>query len=168
MNKTVIVVIAIALASAGWYTESSVPIGPVEVTVINPKYSTVEATEVAIREIEARGEPVNENNLRRALQLMSENDVRLPEKRSDLNKIIKDALQKHSRQKQVKAQKDIPVPDPNKFSTCKEYVSAYTAYRQATMSDYERDKWARKLGGMNEFKRENKKVAEKLWNSRTK
>ncbi len=159
----------IVCAGPGWIGGAGAPIitgeGGIETTVVevvNPKYSVAEAIELCVNDMNERGEPLNENNLRKALNRMTKAEVLLPPKK-DLNQLIRNAVQKY----QARAQKNVvltnPPPVVSDYGSEKEFVSAYVDYKEDNILPFEKEQWSRKVGGMNEFRRAMKNEAVKIW-----
>lgn len=171
---TVIAQTLIVFAGPGWIGGAGAPIitgpGVIETTVVevvNPKYSVAEAIELCVNDMNERGEAVNENNLRRALKRMTVAEVLLPPKK-DLNQLIRNAVQKYQARAQKKIMQNNPPPAVADYGSEKEFVTAYVAYKENNILPYEREQWSRKLGGMNEFRREKKNEAIKIWQRESK
>ena len=152
-----------AVAYAQFFDNGFGPGGTVvETVIVNPKYSVAEAIELCVNDMNERGERVNENNLRKALNRMTAAEVHLPPQK-DLNQLIRNAVQKYHARAQKKIMQDNPPPTVADYSSEKEFVAAYVDYKVDHILPYEREQWSRKLGGMNGFRREKKNEAIKIW-----
>ena len=134
----------------------------VETVIVDPKYSVAEAIELCVNDMNERGEPLNENNLRKALNRMTKAEVLLPPKK-DLNQLIRNAVQKYQARVQKKIMQDNPPPVVSDYASEKEFVSAYVDYKEDNILPFEKEQWSRKVGGMNEFRRAMKNEAVKIW-----
>ncbi len=169
MWKNVIVFLALPATAYAQMMSANGPVEIVrtEVVVVDPKYSVAEAIELCVNDINERGEPLSENNLRKALYRMTKAEVLLPPKK-DLNQLIRNAVQKYQARVQKKIMQDNPPPVVSDYRSEKEFVSAYVDYKEDNILPYEKEQWSRKVGGMNEFRRAMKNEAIKIWRRKSK
>ena len=138
----------------------------VHVEVINPKYSLLEAIDVAIADLEARHQEVNYSTLKRRVEKMPKGDVCIGEQK-EFRQAIRWAIEKYEikSKEQISAQYSAPSPKGMKQD---EFVEAYITYKQQTLSPAETKKIKGRIDGMRGYNRAMKDEAIKLWRAANK
>lgn len=147
----------------------------------NARYALWDGVAVAIETIEARGETVSVSTVMAELyEMHRRNDVKLTfspswrgkrksptipnnKKRdklafeSQLAKYIANHVA-HSNGGEVVAE-----PAPSRYRNREAFISAYVAYKMETAGEEIREEYSRKIGGMNDYRREMIREATRMW-----
>ena len=154
----------------------------VHVTIeMPPKYSLWEGVDVAIKSFIDRGVIPTVNNILKELEGMEDrHEVRLPYSYSSpfSRKYLKADEKKKKNEFAAKVAKRLAValsehpelasaipaePQPKQFKTKKEFVDAYSSYKVKNSDDDIKAKYAKKMNGMNAYRFEMKREAERIW-----
>ena len=149
------------------------PLSPdihVNVVVKTPaRYPLHQGIDVAIQTIQAQGKALTLVNVEEELERMRDaNDVDLPyakeihsgkerQKKRDFDKMLAGKL------RNTVVGKVSPEPLPKDFKTRDEFGNAYVKYRLSYIDEETKTKYAKKLGGMSQYKRDMKTEAQSKW-----
>lgn len=133
------------------------------------RYTLHEAIDVAIESLRSIGTPLTVRNLRKELSRMAAaNDVVLPgeglrssariQSDRDFEKLLSKKINAV-----VQESTGIREPEVVNFASRTGYVNAYVAYKVSMIDDDVRATYAKKLGGLNQYKRDMKNEALANW-----
>ena len=158
----------------------------VDVTIVKelppPKYALWDGVETALRHLQLRGVPLTFDNVNEELYVMHKNnDIHLPYDPYWKGK-MKHPLTKKTREKAVfeeqlrkrlavvnKAIEQTegtanPVPMPSQYRSKDAFVRAYVTYKMENADDEVRARYKKKIGGMNDYRRDMQNEAIRTWN----
>lgn len=130
-----------------------------------------EGIDIAIKTVQGQGRALTLASVEKELERMRDsNDVDLPykkeihsgkerQKKRDFDRMLADKLRSA-------VLGDVsPEPLPKDFKTRDDFKDAYVQYKLAYVDDETKMKYAKKLGGMNQYKRDMKTEALSKWRS---
>ena len=158
----------------------------VDVTIVKelppPKYALWEGIETALKQLQLRGVPLTFDNVNEELYVMHKNnDIHLPYdpywsgkmKRPLTKKKREKALFEEQLRRRLTAVKktieqtegtDNPVPMPSRYRSKDAFVRAYVTYKMENADDEVRARYKKKIGGMNDYRRDMQSEAIRTWN----
>ena len=163
-----------------------VVVNPVVNVVTPPKYSLWEGVDIAINNVINTGTSVSIENVIKELEDMEgRHEIALPYsytgRKSSKWLKPRDRQAKTEFKTKVKRRMSailsenprlaatVPAePQPGQYENRKEYVDAYASYKVKNADEDIRARYAKKLGGMNEYLREMKREAEMIWKQASK
>ena len=144
----------------------------VNVTIKAPaRYGLTEGIDIAIRTVQGQGRALTLANVEKELERMRDsNDVDLPykkeihsgkerQKKRDFDRMLADKL------RSVVIGDVSPEPLPKDFKTRDDFKNAYVQYKLAYIDEETKVKYAKKLGGMSQYKRDITAAAQAKWKS---
>ena len=161
-------------------------VSPVVNVVTPPKYSLWEGVDIAINSVINTGTTVSIENVIKELEDMQDrHEVSLPYSYSGRKKSEwlkpKDRQAKTEFKAKVKRRLAVVLsenprlasavpaePQPALYESRKEFIDAYASYRVKDADEDIRAQYAKKLAGMNEYRREMKREAELIWKQASK
>lgn len=158
----------------------------VDVTIIKelppPKYALWDGVETALRHLQLRGVPLTFDNVNEELYVMHKNnDIHLPYdpywsgkmKRPLTKKKREKALFEEQLRKRLAVVNQAieqsegtanPVPMPSQYRSKDAFVRAYVTYKMENADDEVRARYKKKIGGMNDYRRDMQSEAIRTWN----
>ena len=145
----------------------------VNVTIETPaRYTLHEGIDVAINALSSLGKPLTVPNIIKELARMAAaNDVKLPytslssgagrQKKRELEQMLLQRIRSAA-----KSASGIDEPNMMRFAMRSDYEKAYLAYKVELIDDEIRERYAKKMGGLNQYKRDMRNEAIANWKER--
>ena len=137
----------------------------VNVTVETPaRYQLQEGIAVAIQNVQSQGKPLTVNNVMKELEMMqAAHDVKLPYCGGTNSKAKRSLEQRISTMIRSVDGGANPEPRPQDYANRTLYSKAYVSYKMGMVDDDVRETYAKKLGGLSQYKRDMVNEASGKW-----
>lgn len=151
------------------------------ITLPNARYTLWEGVAVAIKAVEARGGTVSVTTVMDELyEMYRRNDVELPFSPSWRGKRKRPTIPNSQKRDKLKfesqlakyianyaarsnGRKVVTEPVPSRYENREAFISAYVAYKMENAGEDIREEYSRKIGGMNDYRREMIREATRMW-----
>ena len=128
------------------------------------RYQLQEGIAVAIQNVQSQGKPLTVGNVMKELNMMAAaNDVKIPYCGGTNSKTKKSLEQRISTMIRSIDGGANPEPRPQDFANRTLYSKAYVAYKMSMVDDDVRETYAKKLGGLSQYKRDMANEANGKW-----